>query len=104
MPATLLDMLDRSVFMATRNNVYASFLDGGIVKMADSCDHAMALVRKEWIILVQWERRTLLRWFNEHLVMVQLHIRATNHISGYLCQAFINKEARKGCRLKLNIM
>src|SRR5690606_12963074 len=70
MEATLRAVLPRAGGVAARNGPDAARLVRGVVEVEDRRADPVVLVREERMILVQWERRAVLRRLDEQLGVV----------------------------------
>lgn len=72
------DMLQRTFLVRARDQADAPVLFVGIVQMDAGRHHRMLQMREIGIVLVQREGAAFLRRFDEHLAVVQLHVRTDN--------------------------
>ena len=103
-PAARMEMLDRTQFVAARDDAHAPFGERGVVEVDDGCDHRVFVVWKERAVLVHGEGGALFRRFDEQFVVVQLHIRGADDVCGDAGEPFIDDQPSQQRRLKLDVV
>lgn len=102
--AALRVVLARSREVAARRDAHAALGVGGVVEVEDRGGHPVMGVREERVVLMGRERGAVLRRLDEHLRLVQLHVRGAQDGRGDVREARVDEQPGEGGVVELGVV